>query len=264
MINTVKEKIKRNKFIYGKYSKLYNLKFNIRSYIEAIYVNSNKLKQYKDIHKGERCFIIGNGPSLKVQDLEEINNEYSMASNRIFAIYNETSFRPTYYFAQDQSVIQKNIDEIKDLGGIKFIRSMGEKRYSDSSFIKFFINNFNYYSQKPPKFGTDITKFYDGYTVTYSMIQFAAYMGFNEIYLIGVDANYSISNGHIDSNSYFDKNVFDKDKIGGLPDIAYNFMAYQVAKDYADANNIKIYNATRGGMLEVFPRVDLDEVLGLK
>jgi hypothetical protein len=37
--------------------------------------------------------------------------------------------------------------------------------------------------------------------------------------------------------------------------------AYREAKKYADLHNIKIYNATRGGMLEVFERVDLDKVL---
>ena len=37
--------------------------------------------------------------------------------------------------------------------------------------------------------------------------------------------------------------------------------AYKVAKEYADRNNVKIMNATRGGMLEVFERVDLDALL---
>ena len=37
--------------------------------------------------------------------------------------------------------------------------------------------------------------------------------------------------------------------------------AYKVAKQYADDHNIKIYNATRGGKLEVFERVDLDDIL---
>ena len=35
---------------------------------------------------------------------------------------------------------------------------------------------------------------------------------------------------------------------------------YQKAKQYADAHGIKIYNATRGGKLEVFPRVDFDSL----
>ena len=37
---------------------------------------------------------------------------------------------------------------------------------------------------------------------------------------------------------------------------------YKSAKEYADSNGIKIINCTRGGMLEVFPRMSLEEVLG--
>ena len=262
MLKRIKNRLRNIKFIYLNYVKLQNLKFSIISYIQ--YRNSysvNSLKKYKDSHKGERCFIIGNGPSLKVQDLERIKNEYTMGSNRIFTIYNETDFRPTYYFAQDQLVIRSNIDEIKALDGIKFIRSIGAKRYSDSTFIQFYIDDYNYLSKKSPKFANDISKCtYEGYTVTYSMIQFAVFMGFKEIYLLGVDTNYSISNGAIDANSYFNKKMFDKNKIGELPDIVYNLMAYKVAKQYAESHGIKIYNATYGGMLEVFKRVNFDSL----
>lgn len=37
--------------------------------------------------------------------------------------------------------------------------------------------------------------------------------------------------------------------------------AYQEAKRYADNNKVKIFNATRGGELEVFDRIDLDDAL---
>ena len=41
-------------------------------------------------------------------------------------------------------------------------------------------------------------------------------------------------------------------------DNIYN--AHVAAKKYADEHDIKIYNATRGGKLEVFPRVDFDSL----
>ena len=41
-------------------------------------------------------------------------------------------------------------------------------------------------------------------------------------------------------------------------DVTYN--AFEVAKQYADSHEIKIYNDTRGGKLEVFERKNLDEV----
>ena len=38
------------------------------------------LKQLKNIHVGERCFIIGNGPSLKKTDLSKLKDEYTIGT----------------------------------------------------------------------------------------------------------------------------------------------------------------------------------------
>ena len=40
----------------------------------------------------------------------------------------------------------------------------------------------------------------------------------------------------------------------------FNIVAYEEAKRYGDEHGIQIFNATRGGMLEVFPRVNLDSI----
>ena len=48
-----------------------------------------KLNKLKDVGKGKRCFIIGNGPSLNIGDLEKLNNEITFASNRIYKLLNE-------------------------------------------------------------------------------------------------------------------------------------------------------------------------------
>ncbi|MEH7386550.1 hypothetical protein V7147_14245, partial [Bacillus sp. JJ1521] len=95
---------------------------------------------------------------------------------------------------------------------------------------------------------------YDGYSITYSLIQIAVYMGFKEIYLLGVDCNYPKNmNHHFKEYGHVDPTFLSaRDKM---------ISAFNEARKYANRNNIKIYNATRGGMLEVFERVDLDEVL---
>ena len=40
-----------------------------------------------------------------------------------------------------------------------------------------------------------------------------------------------------------------------------NIAGYLKAKEFAEENNVKIYNATRGGALEIFERVNLDDIL---
>lgn len=42
-------------------------------------MNNENLKKYKNIHKGKRVFLIGNGPSLAQTDLDLIKDEYSIA-----------------------------------------------------------------------------------------------------------------------------------------------------------------------------------------
>ena len=93
------------------------------------------------------------------------------------------------------------------------------------------------------------------------MIQFAAYMGFKEIYLIGVDCNYSGNNSVITPESYFDARLFNSNRDYAAPEVDTNLLAYARAKEVCDKQGIKIYNATRGGKLEIFERADLDKVL---
>lgn len=225
--------------------------------------NQNNLIKLNGKHLNERCFIIGNGPSLNVRDLELLKSEVTFAANRIYVLYDKTEWRPTYYFCQDPTVIRANIEEIKqNVKGIKLIKPIGYNKFKDKEAICFNIDYSDYNNNREPRFGEEIPKYvFDGYTVTYSMIQFAAYMGFKEIYLLGVDFNYSSDNTKIEESSYADKRMYDANKIGANPNLEYNLRAFTSARNYLKEHNIKIYNTTRGGKLEVFERKDFDKVI---
>ena len=79
-------------------------------------------------------------------------------------------------------------------------------------------------------------------------------MGFKEIYLLGCDTNYA---GHVDE-------TVPNNKKNKCEPALVMIHSYEVAKKYADSHGIKIINCTRGGMLEVFPRKTLEEVLEVK
>lgn len=218
-----------------------------------------RLLGLKGLHKGKRCFIIGNGPSLCNDDLRRLQErgEYTFACNSLIKLFNEIPFHPTYYFAQDNKIILDNKAEIDKWQGTRFIKAHYASRYH--------LKGVTYYSilfpQKPMGFSTDIsTVVYSGQTVTYSMIQFAAYMGFSEIYLIGVDCNYSAGNSTITADSYFDKRLFNSNRVYDAPEVDTNLLAFARAKEVCDAAGVKIVNATRGGKLEIFPRVDIDSL----
>lgn len=220
-----------------------------------------KINNYKDKHLGDRCFIIATGPSLTVEDLEKLRGEITIGMNSISKIGEKTNWRPTYYGIQDLSVyknLKKSIEQLDKKVTIfiadffpKSEKVIGENVvempiYGKDHLINPFADNVEFSSDC-----YDVI--HDGYTITYSLIQLAVYMGFKEIYLLGADCSYAkqgpqhfIETGIVDPNAHLAGERM--------------LRSYRVAKQYADSHSIKIYNATRGGYLELFERVNLDEM----
>lgn len=229
-----------------------------------------ELTRYKGLHSGQRCFIIGTGPSLTVDDLEKLKGEVTIASNRIFEIFDRTNWRPVYYMNQDVKLIDKFRDSIATLQcKRKFMPIDVKKLFEGSEDISFFVLRHKEFYPNTADFSTHINHFLgQGFTVTYGAMQLAYYMGFTEVYLLGIDHNYAIS---LDENGvpvYQEgvKEYFDGSKASNvglnLPRVVESTMAYITAQRFAQKrSNFKVYNATRGGRLDVFPRVNLDDIL---
>lgn len=275
----IKDYLKRNKFthylikrirtfqyVYFPYFITISL-FNTRRLLRVMRINRKspyeKLREVKNKHKGERCFIVATGPSLKVEDLEKLKNEITFSMNSICLAFDETDWRPTYYGIQDQAVFKKFINEIEILNAnCTFIADViWENKNIPENYYIYPLNLLNheiYHKKYNTKFSDNVfAAVYDGYSITYSLIQIAVYMGFNEIYLLGADCNYSNDmKHHFKEYGHVDPGFsLARDKM---------ISAYMEAKEYSDKQKIKIYNATRGGMLEVFERVDFDELLKQK
>ena len=60
-----------------------------------------KLRSFAGKHEGERCFIVCTGPSLTVDDVKALQDEYTFALNSITKIFQRTEWRPTYYVIED-------------------------------------------------------------------------------------------------------------------------------------------------------------------
>ncbi len=98
--------------------------------------------------------------------------------------------------------------------------------------------------------------------MTMVAIQLAYYMGFSEVYLVGVDHSYQfkgtphaeqVSEG--DDPNHFAANYFGKGFRWHLPDLEGSELAYRVAKHIFQTSGRRIFDATVGGKLEVFPKV---------
>ena len=218
------------------------------------------LEKYKSIHNGSRCFLIGNGPSLIEKDLDKIyeNKAISIGCNKINMVFEKTKWRPKYYVIGDSLVWDEEKDNIKN--GIKYFarKIMGDAKPAYGDNVQLYYSKFENYYPDYPTFSDDMTKgIYGGRTVMYDMLQIAVYMGFKEIYLLGVDFSW----GEDGRGTHFCKDYMNDNLVkDAMKYKEEQRHAYISAKIYADSHGIKIYNATRGGHLDVFERVNFDEL----
>lgn len=239
------------------------------------------LANLKDKYRGKRCFIIGNGPSLNLVDLDKLKDEYSFGVNSIY--YKESDgFKPYFYTVEDSHVIKDNIDEISNFAvKYKFIPTeykhlINEEFYSQIIFYPMNTGFYQPYSPnyEKPRFSEDITKqIFCGQSVTIINLQLAYYMGFKEVYLIGMDFSYKIPESAIvdgdsilsteDDENHFDPRYFGAGKKWHDPKLHNVLASYQLCKKMYSNDNRIIFNATKGGKLEVFDRVDYDEIFRL-
>ena len=237
--------------------KLNNKVIDMLDYSSDLPLYYNKtIEKFKNICENKkRCFIVATGPSLTNNDLDVLSNnsEFCISMNTILLNKNN-SWRPDVYISTDITVINSIEHLIQEYDcKAKFINASANDfwKLQNEDDVNYKIHVVCDHYTINHKFSSNICqKIYGGWTVTYAAIQLAAYMGFKEIYLLGVDCNYiKYSNNHFIEGikSTYTDSINDK-----------MTLTYISAKKYADEHGIKIYNATRGGKLEVFPRVDFD------
>ncbi|GHV17664.1 hypothetical protein FACS18949_12910 [Clostridia bacterium] len=150
--------------------------------------NAKLLDSYRDKHTGQRCFLVGNGPSLTVADLNKLKGEISFGCNMITKIFDKTDWRPNYYFLLEYPVMPQVKNAI--LGSEIFISRQGWLKLSERNLVP---PRTVYVNQLPPKDRYWVSDNFFKYfvisrsTVMTFMLEAAMYMGFKEIYLIGVD-----------------------------------------------------------------------------
>jgi Protein of unknown function DUF115 len=241
--------------------------------------DTEQLAFFYNRFKGKRCFIIGNGPSLNLHDLSLLQNEYTFAVNSFYYKTRETGFKPTFFVVEDSSVIKENVDEIVAFDTpFKFFPTIYRSLHPKVPGTYFFKLNRGFYEKGSPnyaipRFSTDITRsVFCGQSVTYVNLQLAFYMGFTEVFLIGMDFNYVIPPSHTrtgdvllsdtDDINHFHKDYFGRGKTWKDPKLDRVLMNYKMARLVYECAGRRIYNATAGGKLEAFERVAYDGLFG--
>lgn len=235
---------------------------------------------FRDCHKGRRCFVIGNGPSLKKQDLAPLANEITLVSNNFYfhPIIGDT-WQPDYYFLSDHQYFNGyvKLSEFEDL--TSRIRT-----------AKFFVPHFaadflketealpperTFYVAAGGGVGEDWQRRPDFTTLTPGMqtvvqlaIMAAMYMGCSPIYLLGLDHDW-LSHGGEDLHFYSEEDA-DSQPDGHVGNWTYltlmeamstMWQHYGMLLRVARSEGIEIVNCTRGGFLDVFKRENYEAVV---
>lgn len=228
------------------------------------------LEQIRNLHKGQRGFIIANGPSLRTDDLELLRHEITIASNKIHLAFDDTTWRPHYFTVTDELVwnritpdIQENYDRIYILDQLDVRRAV-----VPTTSVRQLSPRYDATESLGLPFSSDL-RFgaFAGNSVTYFNLQLAWFLGLNPVHLIGLDHKYLEEKSrrgtikHKNQRNHFHANYREpgeRVKTSRLDKIEHN---YSVAQGFARENNWTIINVSRESQTEVFEKRVLEGII---
>jgi len=259
-------------------------KFDFIIKLSKFYPKNQNIKwlSLKDKYKGQRVFLIGNGPSLNKTPLFLLKNENVMCFNRFHLMLERVNWTPNFYTIVDNLVLDDllyEFDKVEENTEEVFIPAVhphGDvfvNRVGESSKV-------NWFRHKP--FGSGFSKelpyVIGGGTVIFEGFQILRHLGFSEIIIVGVDMNYQIhksvktitqNTNNIESLSdddpnHFDPRYFGKGKKYHQPEdyVIKNILGnLKRLSEIMDSLSIRIINAGYDSRVEYFSRQDIYDVL---
>ncbi len=247
---------------------------------------------YKNLHKNKRCFILCTGPSINKQKIELLKNEIVFAVSTGFyhekykIIHPRYHIFPRFYYTEKFTIqaatellgeLEKwtycDTEYFFDIHDKDLITKGGLFKGRKVNFVysngRFFVPSNG--KVEDTKEIYSVHKFIPGVqSVSIMGIILAMYMGFKEIYLVGTEHDFAITNRYehafrVRLGQETDDSTDGNDQII-MPKVesfrcAYNlFYQYKILHQIADHNGITIMNATLGGILDEFPRIEFEKL----
>ena len=252
----------------------------------ALNENDRRLRALRDVHRGRRAFIVGNGPSLRIEDLHRLGDEVTFASNKIFLAFDQTAWRPSYYSVSDRLVAKNNAETIRGLA-VKMLHSDLTRPFldgcADVCWVHEMNRNFTSFQQDgdairlvpAPYFSRNVFRGMDsGDTVVYMQMQLAYYMGIREVYLMGIDFHFAIpsqvattgiktqAHGLVSTGevNHFHPEYRKPGEVWGIPRLDRQYRAFLRARLEFEQAGGRILNASRQTRLDAFQTCSLDEL----
>lgn len=226
--------------------------------------SAKQLRAWRDRHRGGTCVILGNGPSLKETDWSLLEDVFTFGLNRIYLAFDDVGFRTSVLVSVNRLVLEQSLSEMLVLPIPKFLSWQAKDLFElgpDITLVQ---------PVTGPRFSTNpvLHGIWEGSTVTYVAMQLAYWMGFTRVILIGVDhyfetqgpAHEAVVSEGPDPN-HFHPEYFGKGFKWNLPDLQTSEIAYCLAREAFESDGRVILDATVGGALTVFPKMDLKAAL---
>ncbi|PLY03575.1 MAG: hypothetical protein C0623_00735 [Desulfuromonas sp.] len=244
-------------------------------------------KIFCDQHKGERCFILGSGPSIKEQDLTRLSGELVMTQNHFHAHDDIKTINPSYHVNVPMYQPAEYHDDWR-----QWLTGMNERLPTSTTLFfgkntKCMVDELglfqgrSYYIKTGGSFVTrrtapvDLTRtIMPVPTVLTQCLAIAIYMGFSEIVLTGFDLDQIFLKMQDRSKVRFyglspitdneAEETAEKEAAQYGKEWFYWWMIWQqcfLLKDVAEKKGIRVVNATRGGLLNVFPRKIFEDMV---
>jgi len=232
----------------------------------AAAASRERLLAWRDQYAGERCFILGNGPSLGAMNLAPLRHEYTFGLNRAYLLFERLGFATSWLVTVNDLVVEqcaadldgldvptfttwRNRDHVTFDDHYVFLRTAEERRGLS-------------FSQRPDRW------IFQGSTVTFVAMQLAFWFGFHEVVLIGVDHSFTtkgtphteVVSGAGDPD-HFDPNYFGPGFRWQLPDLDTSELSYELARNVFAADGREIVDATVDGKLDVFRKVSYESLV---
>ena len=279
---------------------------NMKAYLHYVkdirFSSKNKLllrnKSFKSIHLGKRCFILGNGPSLKTEKLSCLHDEFVFTVNQAARLPDFNLLKSNYHFWADPNFFKINKNNPEDIELLEAMLSVGKHNPELQCFFPIeqldFITKYGIDKQLNVNYFYSALNMYNNYnhlinyskpvlafgTVVQWCITMAIFMGFQEIYLLGCDNTGIITTLksilHQNDDNDYSYSVSKNEKLrmekmlenssleAYLQSYIRTVQDYRRLMQYCYKRQIKLVNCSSETVIDSLPRKKLSEVLNMK
>lgn len=254
-----------------------------------------KNQQFKNKYIGQRCFVLGNGPSIKEEQLTELKHEHVFVVNQCSRLDYVKEIQPEFYICIDDAFF--NIDDSNE-GDLELLNTFKQLKNISPKMECFFpieqkerfiekhgldqVLNINYF-QRGLSLYHNCKEFanYTGpvagfSTVVHNAVSLALYMGFKEIYLLGCDNTGIVVTIKTSLNTVSDDEYAyhvtenEKKRMGRMIEgkfedyckaYYYTVRDYRLLYEYCVQHNVKLVNLSKETVIDSVPRGSLANIL---